>query len=212
MDFPNRKRQRLKDYDYSMNNSYFVTICTQNRDVLFGDIMNKSIFLSKSGKMISEKFLNITETEGVKIDKYVVMPNHIHAIITISYEETKILNNGINSNDGTKILNNGTTQGSFPTLSELIQRFKTITTKLYIDGVKEGIYQPFNKKIWQKSFYDHIIRNENEYKTICNYIEHNPQKWEEDFYNVGNDPCVVPLSDISASPFNPEDFIKGKYT
>lgn len=73
---------------------------------------------------------------------------------------------------------------SFPTLMlyEYIQRFKTLTTKLYIDGVKKGEYPRYDKKIWQKSYHDHIIRNEKDYQKIWEYIDTNPLKWEEDKY------------------------------
>ena len=110
--------------------------------------------------MLFRSFLNIAKESSINIDKYVFMPNHIHAILTINYD--------------------GTTQGSFPTVSEMVQRFKTITTKKYIDGVKSDIYPPFEKKIWQKSFYDHIIRNEKSYLEIWQYIDENPLKWQED--------------------------------
>lgn len=73
-------------------------------------------------------------------------------------------------------------QGSSPTISTYIQRFKTFTTRLYIEGVKEGNYPQFDKKIWQKSFYDHVIRNEEDYQSIWQYIDTNPLKWHEDKY------------------------------
>jgi len=160
MDLPHRKPQRLKGYDYSQNNAYFITICTQNRLHLLGGIVNETVELSDAGKMAEERFLNIAKDTEVNIEKYVFMPNHIHAIVLIDH--------------------NGTTQGSFPTVSEMVQRFKTITTKLYIDGVKSGVYPPFEKKIWQKSFYDHIIRNEKSYLDVWQYIDENPLKWQED--------------------------------
>jgi putative transposase len=160
MDLPQRKPQRLRNYDYSQNNAYFITICTQNRCHLFGKIENMMVKLNPEGKMVEERLLNISNDNEVVIDKYCIMPNHIHAIIILSHE--------------------GTTQGSFPTISELIQRFKTITTKLYIDGVKSGEYPPFEKKIWQKSFYDRIIRNEQGYLETWRYIDENPRNWSED--------------------------------
>lgn len=154
MDVPQRKPQRLKGYDYSQDNAYFITICTQNRIHLFGQIEKDTVVLNGTGRMVEERFLNIANQEGVYIDKFVIMPNHIHAIIT--------------------------TQQSGMTVSEMVQRFKTVTTKLYIDGVKSGLYPPFEKKIWQKSFYDHIIRNEKGYLEIWQYIDENPYKWHED--------------------------------
>lgn len=165
MKLQERKLQRLKGYDYSQNGAYFITICTQNRLCLFGDIYSGSLILNNAGKMVFKKLEEMPKIySGIKIDKFIVMPNHLHAIIEIQQ--------------------NGTTQGSFPTISECIQRFKTYTTKLYIDGVKKGNYPHFDKKIWQKSFYDRIIRNEHEYQEICQYIETNPLKWEEDKYYI----------------------------
>jgi len=84
------------------------------------------------------------------------------------------------------IQHGGTTQGSFPTLSEYIRRFKTLTTKLYIDGVKNGEYPEFAKKVWQKSYHDHIIRNEQEYQKTWEYIDTNPLKWQQDYYYYQN--------------------------
>ena len=115
--------------------------------------------------MVSDKFAEMSEFySDIIADKFIVMPNHFHAIIMIQH--------------------GGTPQGAFPTLSlpEYIQRFKSLTTKSYIDGVKNGEYPLFDKKIWQKSYYDRIIRNEAEYRKIWEYIDTNPLKWELDKY------------------------------
>ncbi len=139
-----------------------VHICTHNKRHYFGSILNGHVIVNKSGEMIGHHLEYINTYENVTLDKYVIMPNHIHAIISIKH--------------------NGTTRRSFPTVSEYIQRFKTMTTKLYIDGIKDGVYPSFEKAIWQKSFYDHIIRDENEYLRICKYIDENPLKWATDEY------------------------------
>jgi putative transposase len=146
-------------------------------------LINDSVVLNGADKMAEEKLRNISDRNEISVEKYIVMPNHIHAIITISHS--------------------GTAQGPFPTLSELVRRFKTITTKLYVDSVKIGAYPPFDNKIWQKSFYDHIILDETGYQAIWKYIHDNPLKWQEDEYykqtyfsnhfTCRNDPCVVPL-------------------
>lgn len=163
-DLPKRKPQRLKGYDYSRNGAYFITICTQNRLPLFGDVAGGAVALNKAGKMVEDRLLNIAN-DTVSVEKYCIMPDHIHIILLISGD--------------------GTTQGSFPTpVSEIVQRFKTITTKLYIDGVKSGDYPPFDKKIWQKSFHDHVIRNGQDYQEVWNYIDENPLKWEESNHKI----------------------------
>jgi REP element-mobilizing transposase RayT len=177
MDLPQRKLQRLTNYNYSQNGAYFLTICTQNRLPLFGAIENDNMILNSAGKMVFEKFFEISEFyQDIIIDKFTVMPNHLHAIMIIDHSGTTQLT--LSQSDMLTM--------SFPTLSlsEYIQRFKTLTTKLYIDGVKSGEYPPFDKKIWQKSYHDHVIRNEQGYKKIWEYIDTNPLKWQEDLYFV----------------------------
>lgn len=168
MHLPQRKLQRLKNYDYSQNGAYFITLCTQDRLCLFATIKNGKLILNNAGKMVYDKFIEIPNIyPGIEIDNFIVMPNHLHAIMTIEKH-------------------GGTTRGSFPTmpLSGYVQRFKTLTTKLYIDGVKNGKFPRFNNKLWQKSFHDHIIRNEQEYLKISEYIQTNPLSWEKDKYFV----------------------------
>jgi len=162
MEQPKRKKLRLEEYDYSQNGAYFITVCTQRKRNYFGTIDNGTLILNSAGKMVSSHLEFINTYDDVNLEKFVVMPNHIHAIIAVSH--------------------NGTTQRSYPTVSEYIRRFKMITTKLYIDGVKSGEYPPFDNAIWQKSFYDHIIRDENEYLRVWEYIDENPLKWEIDEY------------------------------
>jgi REP element-mobilizing transposase RayT len=121
LNLPQRKLQRLKNYDYSQNGAYFITICIQNRLPLLGKIENGVLILNSAGVMVFDKFAEISRfSPDIIVDKFIVMPNHLHAIMMMQH--------------------GGTTQGSFPTLSlsEYIRRFKTLTTKLYIDGVKNG--------------------------------------------------------------------------
>jgi hypothetical protein len=99
---------------------------------LFGDVEAMVMKLNQAGKMIEERLLYIANNSAVTLDKYCIMPNHIHAIIIISWV--------------------GPTRESVPTISEMIQRFKTITTKLYIDGVRSGIYPPFKGKYGKDPF------------------------------------------------------------
>ncbi|WP_294906325.1 transposase [uncultured Ruminococcus sp.] len=90
----------------------------------------------------------------------VVMPNHFHSIIIIERNDTEVV----------------------PSISKIVQEFKRYTTCEYFKLVKNGILKPFDKRIWQRSFYDHIIRNENDFNEIWMYIENNPLKWQEDCY------------------------------
>ena len=152
---PKRKRLRMQNFDYSTSGAYFITICTKDRENLFGPVGADSI----SARMIEKTFLEIIDKyNGVDSPIYVVMPNHFHAIITILRADME----------------------SAPTLSEIVQSFKRYSTIEYTKMVKEGILPPFNKQIWQRSFYDHVIRNQHDYENIVKYIYENPMRWEYD--------------------------------
>ena len=171
MELPKRKLQRLAGYDYSQCGTYFITICTQNKRCLFGRYSDAGITLNDAGKMVSEKFAEVSEYySDIVVEKHIVMPNHLHGLLSIQ-EDSKLQPCSLPT-DGTYLL---------PTiLSTYVQRFKTLTTKLYIDGVKSGSYPPFDQKLWQKSYYDHIIRDETDFATHWEYIEFNPIRFRED--------------------------------
>ena len=157
MILPKRKPTRLKGYDYSQNGAYFITISTHNRKCILSDIVGEGLrahpknILTSIGKEIEKSIQYIDENyEGVTIDKYVIMPNHIHLIV---------------------ILDNSGGCGN-PPLQNIIGYLKSFTTKIYDDI------------LWQRSFHDHIIHGEKDYKKIWEYIDTNPLRWELDcFYN-----------------------------
>ncbi len=153
MGLPKRKAIRLKDYDYSQNGAYFVTICVKNRENLLwnvGETCGRPLLdnhLSDYGIIIDKEINKLHDIyETVVVDKYVIMPNHIHIII--------ILQNEID----------GRPQVA-PTISRLIQQFKGSVSK------------QIGFSMWQKLFYDHIIRNEQEYQKVWQYIDTIPLKW-----------------------------------
>ena len=164
MDLPNRKRTRLSEYDYSSPGMYFITICTHNRKCLFGKIKNQQMHLNEMGKIVDKEILKIEPRyQNIRIDKYVIMPNHIHMIIVILASE------GINP---------------IPTIkydvSNVIGKFKAGVSRI----VGSAFMHSSKKSIWQSSFHDHIIRGEKDYLKIWNYIDTNIEKWESDcFYN-----------------------------
>lgn len=163
MALPNRKQNRLKNYDYNQSGAYFITICTHNKANIFGEIINDTLHLTEFG-LIVEKHIQKMNTlyDEIVIDKYVIMPNHIHLIIT-NYKQNDI----VPTNDRTK-----------STLSKMIQVFKSSVTKELGTHTMRSLQVP----VWQKSFYDHIIRNEKEYQEIWEYIDTNPLKWRLDCY------------------------------
>ena len=157
-----RKSTRLPSYDYANENYYYVTICTHEKRCIFGDVKE----LNEYGKIAEEELLEISKRfECVKLDKYMVMPNHVHAIIVI----------GCDNHEG----------GARPSPTLVGAKIPTLTTVLglYKSGVSKRIHQIDPAlQVWQRSFYDHIIRNERSYLEIWRYIDENPIKWEFDEY------------------------------
>lgn len=149
-----RKANRLKNFDYSASGAYFITICTKNRKCILSEIVGADIIrpceiqLTQYGEIVKSGIINISKIyPNCIVNHYVIMPNHIHLIITIDNEYGRII--------------------SAPTV---IGQFKRYVSK------KCGF------SIWQKSFYDHIIRDNEDYLTKAQYIENNPSKWQEDQY------------------------------
>lgn len=177
MDRPKRKIIRLQGYDYSQNGAYFITICTHERALLFDTVGADFISArdSISARMIADVFeRTIEQYKDVSCPKYVVMPNHFHAIIVIERDYASVNNDGCERAD----------IKSAPTISDVIQAFKRNSTVEYIRMVNQGILPPFNKRIWQRSFHDHIIRSEKEFQQIWDYIENNPYNWKNDCFYI----------------------------
>jgi putative transposase len=156
--FPTRKQLRLKDYDYSQNNAYYVTICTKDRTLYFEDPGIKEMITGVWNEL-QNKF------DSVCTDEFIIMPNHIHGIIIID-----------------AIV--GQTHRSAPTLGDIVRWFKTMTTNYYIRGIKNNNWKPFIEKLWQRNYYEHIIRNEAELNRAREYIRNNPNNWETDMENM----------------------------
>jgi len=160
----NRRPNRLKHYDYSENGYYFVTICTYNRECFFGEIVEEEMVLNRCGEIVNEQWLWLDEQYPyVRLDEYCIMPNHFHGILII---DRSTVGNG----------RDRSLQKIKP-LYELIGVFKTRSSKfIHRKGLKD-----FK---WQKSFYDHIIRNEVSLRKIRNYIQTNPVTWDNDKENL----------------------------
>ena len=142
-----RKPQRKHGYDYSQPGSYAVTVCTQNRSCLFGVIDNGDMLLNDAGRMIDETWQEIPEHfPHVELDVMQIMPNHLHGIIVVREVGADLC---VRPNPG---IENGQTQRSVPTtLSDVIKRFKTLTTRRYIDGVRGHGWYSFSGKLSQRS-------------------------------------------------------------
>lgn len=177
-----RRSIRLKGYDYAHAGLYFITICVQNRACLFGEIVHGEMILNDAGTMIGKWYGELEiKFPDIKCDAMIIMPNHFHCIIqNISVgADLRVCPNNADNNDIV-----GEHIGS--PLHRVVQWFKTMSTNEYIRGVKNMGWQPFDKKLWQRNYYEHIIRNEPSYQTISNYIINNPAKWAEDKFYSNN--------------------------
>ena len=163
VEFSKRKSIRLKDYDYSQNGAYFLTVCVKDRHELLGGIdVGDAVLsvpivrLSDIGNMVNAYLANMSQIiEFAVLENYVIMPNHIHLLIVLNNEH-------------------GTLRTASPTISRIVHGLKTVTTK------------QIGHSIWQRGYHDHIIRNEDEYVKIWHYIDENPAKWKEDEYIIPN--------------------------
>ena len=163
MELPNRKPTRLNNYDYNSNGYYFVTICTNNKRKILCDIVGDGaldvpqIVLSKIGKIVEKYIISSNNICEITVDKYVIMPNHIHLILIVE--------------------NNGTSKSPSPTNNIISHTVSTL---------KRFINHEVGNNIFQRSFHDHIIRDEADYLKIWNYIDTNPQKWNEDCFYIAD--------------------------
>ena len=187
----NRRSIRLKHYDYSRAGYYFVTIVAQNREHLFGDIKDGVMVLNEAGRMIHTLWYEIKDDfPNVYLHEFVIMPNHIHGIIEITNNENNLNTVGADSISALHLDNNDVKHHwadmeSAPTkpktnLSTVIQSFKRHTTLQYIKMVKNGTLPPFNKRIWQRNYHEHIIRNDVDYERVATYTINNPLTWDND--------------------------------
>ena len=155
-----RKDPRLPQYDYTTPGGYFVTICTEGKRRCLADVRRGGVLPRPIGTVVENEILALPNRyENVVIDKYVVMPNHVHILLTIHRE--------------------GQSPSPTPSLGNIIGALKSITTKKI--NRMEGTP---GRKFWQRSYYDHVIRNEQDYLRIWQYIDDNPAGWPEDEYYI----------------------------
>ena len=179
-----RQSLRLREYDYSQAGAYFVTICTNRKQHLLGEIINGEAKLNQIGEMVKKWWLILPRKfQNIKIDEYAIMPNHFHGIIIIVGANQCVCPNVIDDVriGGGHIAFEGGHIG--PPLHRMIQWFKTMTTNEYIRGIKTYSWPCFYGKFWQRNYYERVIRNDTELNKIREYIITNPQKWDTDSEN-----------------------------
>jgi len=177
-ELPVRKKIRLQGYDYSSDGAYFITMCIEGRHEMLRQIVGRGILdapfaeLTEYGKNVVEaiKFLN-NKNHNINIEKYVIMPNHVHMIIIIHNE----FNATGNNSGAINRINNGASGKPRPT-NALIPK--------HISSIKRFTNKQAGFDMWQDRYHDRIIRNKDEYRVRWQYIENNPAKWEEDDYFI----------------------------
>jgi REP element-mobilizing transposase RayT len=209
----NRRSIRLPGFDYSQAGAYFVTIRIQDGARLFGEVEAGSMVMSDAGKMVNAVWHELSMYyPGVTIDAFQIMPNHIHGIIVLhdavgatprGCPDRMEAPRGCPDHDAVGATPRGcpdriaTPRGcpdrmeaprgchtvGLLSLPDVVHRFKTMTTKRYTDGVKQQGWPRFAGRLWQRNYYEHIIRDEDDLNRIRRYIEENPAKWESDRYN-----------------------------
>ena len=162
MDLPKRKPNRLSYYDYSTPGAYFITICTENKAPILGKIVGGGaldaplVELTIDGQIADQYILSGGNIPGVTVDKYVIMPNHIHVILFVNQVSTS-----------------GTSKAPSPT-NAVVPHF--------VSTLKRFCHRDAGRKLFQRSYHDHVIRNEQDYLRIWEYIDNNPANWVSDCF------------------------------
>jgi len=162
---------RLKGYDYSQTGYYFVTICTRNRECVFSDVVDGKMKLSRIGQLVQIAWNDLLERfHNLELDEFAVMPNHVHGIIIIVEAGLALPNQGAASSAPTKDISTR--------LGDVVRAFKSVSA-INVNRFLSRLGVP----LWQRNYYEHIIRNEESLNRVREYIETNPLHWELDREN-----------------------------
>lgn len=179
--FPPRRSTRLPEFDYSQPGAYFVTIVTQDRKSLFGQIVDGEMVLNELGKALADVWVEMPEHfPNVELGEFVVMPNHVHGIVIITVEATQASNvaarHAVPSEESAIEEFGKPVSASLPTI---MRSFKSAATKKFREFTNDH-----EGRIWQRNYYEHVIRNEKDNQAIYDYILTNPINWEIDEENL----------------------------
>ncbi len=206
-DVRRRRSIRLKGYDYSRAGAYFVTICTQGREYIFGEIADGEMRLNGAGVMVGRWWNELNNKfPTIETDVSIVMPNHFHGIVIIVGADLRVRPDGTAPVETVgadlRVRPHSTGAHTGAPLHQIIQWFKTMTTNAYMRGVRESGWPPFAGRLWQRNYYEHVIRDDEDLAMIREYIVHNPLRWTEDRENPihGN---AAQSSDRAGTGVNP---------
>ncbi len=165
-----RRSIRLPQYDYTRAGAYFVTLCCHQKKCLFGEIERGIMELNAIGEVVQQVWLNLpNHFPQVELDDFVIMPNHLHGIVCLLGNDD-LINSEPSITPTTQMLN-GTIKGS---LGAILQNFKSVSTRR-VNKVTRN-----SGTIWQRNYYERVIRGDRAYENIKRYIQQNPLKWEQD--------------------------------
>ena len=234
-----RQSIRLRGYDYTQAGAYFITICIHRRLCLLGDIADGIMRLDFPGKMIQRWWLETpNKFPSIALDEFVIMPNHLHAIVVLSPSDDSPVGAALRGRPGSPGAplprthpesrawaeprgdadrrspdrpgqrQTGRPHRGAPTnplaLFDVLDWFKTMSTNEYVRGVKESGWPLFDRHLWQRSYHDHIIRNERELDAIRAYILANPSRWALDIDN--------PIHSLKSAPRRTvDDYLRDAY-
>ena len=190
-----RRSIRLQGYDYTRAGAYFITICTKGRECLFGEIVAGEMILNELGRIVQEEWKKTPAIRReMELDAFVVMPDHIHGIVII--RESPVEDDGAGNGMGIGMGNGVGAYGNTPphtplptqpqtnhapfrspskTIGAIVRGFKAASTR----SINARRFSP-GAPVWQRNYYEHIIRDDAEWNQIREYIEYNPARWKED--------------------------------
>ena len=167
----NRQSIRLRGYDYSRVGAYYITICVRNRQCLFGDVIDRNLQLNQAGLIIRSVWDNLPRLyDGIGLDAFIVMPNHVHGIV--------VINKPVGAIHESPSFAGPVAQRRRMLLSKIVGRFKMVSAK-QINALRGSPGQP----LWQRNYYEHIIRDDGSLNRIRQYVSDNPAQWEFDREN-----------------------------
>ena len=183
-----RHSSRLQNYDYARTGAYFVTICTENHHHLFGEIQNGMMNLNEFGEIVRSEWEKSEKIRNeIKLHEYIIMPNHFHAIVEIINPNGRGERPFARTFAVPKLKKSPESPMMMPkSVGSLMAGYKSAVTA-QINTIRKSA----GKILWQRNYWDHIIRNNNEYSRISQYIINNPKKWQDDKLNGGKGNIVM---------------------
>ena len=175
-----RRSIRLKGYDYTQSGAYFLTVVVQDRLGLFGNVVDQEMRPNEAGEMVRRLWEALPDRfPFIRLDGFAVMPNHMHGILVIDQPVGAPLTGAHRAAPNPK---RATTRVA-PTLGAVVGAYKSMSTRAYIKGVNAGTWPPFRKRLWQRNYYEHVVRNDASLAELRQYILDNPARWAFDREN-----------------------------